>query len=213
MQTVQANGTNSARWIYWEKCKNWPSAQNFQVVRHRCLYNLMYDHGCTSLAAMVMDVQLHTPIARKTSPCLKDSHVVAGSTLWNQTMEVIQMASRRSWWGGSGCNSTTPNKPNRWQSAMTLRYDTCWMTLSLRHGVPWWFRKVLHKKKFRFHAALKVQAWLQNEKWSELVPYSYNFFPISISGVNWIRLIFFFCDIRYSLYRDGVKICFNIKSS
>lgn len=85
-------------------------------------YNLMHDHGCTLLAAMVMDVSTSFfPIARKTSP-LKDSHVVAGSTLWNQTMEVIQMTSRR------------------W-------YDTCWMTLSLRHGVPWWFRK-----KVRFYA-------------------------------------------------------------
>lgn len=41
----------------------------------------MHDHGCTLLAAMVMDVSTSFfPIARKTSP-LKDSHVVAGSTL------------------------------------------------------------------------------------------------------------------------------------
>jgi len=64
---------------------NLTSAQNFQVEKDDKLENtnasiiLCNDHGCTLLAAMVMDVQL-TPIARKTSP-LKDSHVVAGSTL------------------------------------------------------------------------------------------------------------------------------------
>ena len=74
---------------------------------------------------------------------LKDWHVVAGSTLWNQTMEVIQMTSRR------------------W-------YDTCWMTLSLRHGVPWWFRK--RSDLCWAPCAKRFKPGFRMRTWSELVP-------------------------------------------
>lgn len=161
----------------WKKMTNWKTQMLIQssvmIMGTPYLQQWLWSYGCSTS---------FFPIARKTSP-LTDSHVVAGSTLWNQTMEVIQMTNR--WW-----------------------YDTCWMTLSLRHGGAMMVSK---KGPILCWApcAKRFKPGFRMRKWSELVPYSYNLFPISISGVNWIRLLFFFSggDIRYPLYRDGVKIC------
>ena len=70
--------TNSARWIYWEKCMNLTSAQNFQVEKDDKLENtnayiiFRNDHGCTLLAAMVMDVMdvplLFSPLPGRLHP-------------------------------------------------------------------------------------------------------------------------------------------------
>ena len=33
-----------------------PSGKRWQIGKHKCFYNLIYDHGCTLLAAMVMEL-------------------------------------------------------------------------------------------------------------------------------------------------------------